>query len=708
MGTPIISLLDSVGGGGGSLPPKVINVPADFPTIIEANADIGRIYIAAANVTDNDPTKTNTGQSFLSGEEFVWDGISAYFKLGANALWLDDGTDYKTISPARNLDLQNKDLKNVANATIGNLTVQSATNSSLIIVPYSDRIELDFGLNITDVHFNRATADVNYYIHGTSATDPVFYVDADQNNIGLGTDTPDSSYILDANGSIRVLGALLETTGTFKIAGSGEINAIVTSISGASTHLQLPSALAVWNAVQVENIWDRDTSGTPYIKPNTTGDHLHLNDEESTSFATSEFQIFKNSGADASLWSSSAVATEDANLNLVRSRGTIGTPTAVQDNDLIGNINFIGYDGGAFRNGAEINAEINGSISSGVLPCDLVFYINTGAGVTTEGMRLDKNKNLTVVGDVGLTGTRISKIWATNVESTNYPSVNGTALSDQYLATTDTPSFAQLTVDNLVLNANTLSSTSGDIQLSPTDSVIINGHWEFDGKTLVAISDSDTTFTAYAGKNIIIEGVTFDGGIVGGISALAVADMTFTASGILNESSTFVVRAGNGENLSLESTSGDAGLSGATVTLNSITTNITLSSNTTIDIFGDSVDITADALTLTGSSTISGGQFVNVTTVNVATYDLLATDYILNVTYTTTGAVTSLTIPDAQFVIGRIIHIKDAGFNAGTNSITLDTVGATKKIEGNDTLVISGDGEVISLYCADSNNFFVF
>jgi hypothetical protein len=114
MGNRIVSLLGDGGGGGGSLPPKVVLVPADFPTIAEANNDIGRVYVAGANVTDNDPTKTNTGQSFLSGEEFIWDGVSAYFKLGADALWLDDGSTLSPVNPRAiktgNLKLQGNTL----------------------------------------------------------------------------------------------------------------------------------------------------------------------------------------------------------------------------------------------------------------------------------------------------------------------------------------------------------------------------------------------------------------------------------------------------------------------------------------------------------------------------------------------------------------------------------------------------------------------
>ena len=105
---------------------------------------------------------------------------------------------------------------------------------------------------------------------------------------------------------------------------------------------------------------------------------------------------------------------------------------------------------------------------------------------------------------------------------------------------------------------------------------------------------------------------------------------------------------------------------------------------------------------ITGSSTISEGQNVNITTVNAALYDLLATDYILNITYTATGAVTSLTLPTAQTVEGRIITIKDAGGLAGTNNITIDTE-AAQTIDGAATYVITVNYSDITLYCDGSN-----
>ena len=101
-----------------------------------------------------------------------------------------------------------------------------------------------------------------------------------------------------------------------------------------------------------------------------------------------------------------------------------------------------------------------------------------------------------------------------------------------------------------------------------------------------------------------------------------------------------------------------------------------------------------------------GSRIRNVTTVNVATYDLLITDYILHVIYTITGAVTSLTLPTAQTTAGRTIVIKDAGLTAGTNNITIDTEGS-EKIDGANTLVINSNGSSISLY-SDGIGWFIY
>jgi len=115
--------------------------------------------------------------------------------------------------------------------------------------------------------------------------------------------------------------------------------------------------------------------------------------------------------------------------------------------------------------------------------------------------------------------------------------------------------------------------------------------------------------------------------------------------------------------------------------------------------------VTFIAATITGAFTLNGGLFTPVTTVAAATYDLLVTDLLVHVDYTTTGAVTSLTLPTAQAADGRRITIKDVDGNADTNNITIDTEGS-ETIDGAATLVIDADYGFAELY-SDGTNWFV-
>jgi len=78
-----------------------IAVASDFPTLTAVKT--GWFYIVSTDVTDNDPTKTNTGTSFLTGDEIVWTG-STWDVVGSlvNGLYLKlDQTTPQTVINGR-------------------------------------------------------------------------------------------------------------------------------------------------------------------------------------------------------------------------------------------------------------------------------------------------------------------------------------------------------------------------------------------------------------------------------------------------------------------------------------------------------------------------------------------------------------------------------------------------------------------------------
>lgn len=64
-------------GAGGEIILTVINNAADFPT--PADVDNGEFYAIGTNVTDNDPSRTNTGQSFSAGNLIFWNASASEY-----------------------------------------------------------------------------------------------------------------------------------------------------------------------------------------------------------------------------------------------------------------------------------------------------------------------------------------------------------------------------------------------------------------------------------------------------------------------------------------------------------------------------------------------------------------------------------------------------------------------------------------------------
>jgi hypothetical protein len=98
----------------------------------------------------------------------------------------------------------------------------------------------------------------------------------------------------------------------------------------------------------------------------------------------------------------------DANgptVSFLKSRhGTIGSNTIVQDNDILGTIEFMAADGSTLDTpGASIFARVNGTPGANDLPTELVFATTAdGANSVTERMRISTAGLVSVVGDMSV------------------------------------------------------------------------------------------------------------------------------------------------------------------------------------------------------------------------------------------------------------------------------------------------------------------
>jgi hypothetical protein len=103
-----------------------------------------------------------------------------------------------------------------------------------------------------------------------------------------------------------------------------------------------------------------------------------------------------------------------------------------------------------------------------------------------------------------------------------------------------------------------------------------------------------------------------------------------------------------------------------------------------------------DAVDKLNSNFNDVNKITDIDTSAVTAYTVLITDYFIAVD-TTTDACT-LTLATALQVDGKNYVIKDAGFNAGTNNITVETEAAADLIDGSaDDLVITSNSDAINI-----------
>lgn len=107
-------------------------------------------------------------------------------------------------------------------------------------------------------------------------------------------------------------------------------------------------------------------------------------------------------GVSQTSWVNSPTSQPSYSFN--KSRGGIGTHTAVQDGDTIAAISFAGSDGTDFIRTAQIVSQVDGTPGTNDMPGRLVFSTTAaGAATPTERMRIDSAGNVGI-GSTGLTG----------------------------------------------------------------------------------------------------------------------------------------------------------------------------------------------------------------------------------------------------------------------------------------------------------------
>src|ERR1019366_7056206 len=104
----------------------------------------------------------------------------------------------------------------------------------------------------------------------------------------------------------------------------------------------------------------------------------------------------QNAGSSASETLSSYInSTTSSNIRYNKSRSTvIGSFTTVQSGDAAGNISFFGDDGTQFSKCGSIQCVVTGTVSTGIVPGQLLFNTTNSSGVSTLSMYIDSNSRV--------------------------------------------------------------------------------------------------------------------------------------------------------------------------------------------------------------------------------------------------------------------------------------------------------------------------
>jgi hypothetical protein len=318
-----------------------------------------------------------------------------------------------------------------------------------------------------------------------------------------------------------------------------------------------------------------------------------------------------------------------------------------------------------------IKSDTNPQTAFGVADSDTTAYAST-ISVTSVGSDIVRIRNVSASaawagiqfevgsGNVGMTRL-ITKKDASD-ETTFYIQLkdsSAASVTKQQLALSSEGDLTignSLTIGSMVLNGTSL--TLPTISISGTN-VVIDSHFEFDGNLLTALTNNNTIITAYTGTNITIESVTFDGGVVAGVTTLTMSsDLTINTN-------KFTVAGSSGNTV----IAGTASITGD-VTVNTNKFTVTASSGNTV------IAGTADISGITNIGSAGSNAKLNV----LSTTEQVRVLYDASNYYTTTvsslGAVTFNAVGS------------DTSFNFSDKVVS--TAGLT--ISGGDTIIIAPSG----------------
>lgn len=240
-------------------------------------------------------------------------------------------------------------------------------------------------------------------------------------------------------------------------------------------------------------------------------------------------------------------AIDTANWQFLRGRGTNASPTAVQNADVMGDLEWWGQTNTATNNvvaGARIRVAAAETWSAGNNGCQMIFYTSPNAGTITDRMYLKETGTLRVGATSGTYNT------TTLLQIGNYASWNTDVVAAIYTGANGTKGLEVIGTNGQTANPFRVFLDAGADLLTVSAAGLTTTKWlNWDGEKRVSTQfdkTSDTTLANVTGLSItVVAGRTYSfkavlytsSNVAGGVKA-AIAG-TATATAITYEALTF-------------------------------------------------------------------------------------------------------------------------------------------------------------------------
>ena len=542
---------------------KVASEDSTLPGHFQANDDgvnkeVFRFDRVSASPADNDTNdinfyseNDNNEQTSFGKIQYLMLDVSNGTEKGEISLWVADGTD-GSVDQVMQLDINTLTIK------MASIDITTQATDIDIIDNNSSALSFDASGKTGILELVSTNSSEGVKMSGTLNVTGIatFQTDINLTTAAMDIDIIDnnsSALSFDASGKTGIL-EIVSTNSSEGVKMSGYLNiGASTSVSSvkdednmasdSATSLSTQQSIKAYVDAQVAtvNTWQEvmDGANTFYTATNdgnpqmrmgaTDAEELHIQTVYDSGAQTLDYILFQSDAA------SGTADKGEFRFNVD------GTLVATLD------------DGG-------LEVKVSGSISFGA-----VDILTDSSGTTTLNNidALDSTTESTIEAAID-TLSNLTTTGALNSGSitSGFGNIdNGSST----ITTTGAITGGSVVVDNVTINANDISSTSGNLTITPVSgsAVVIDGGASFDGSVLTGLSaltstaitgtlqtaaqtnitslgtltalnvdnitidgttissSSGITLSAYPGQNVSIESVTMDGGAVGGVTTLA-------------------------------------------------------------------------------------------------------------------------------------------------------------------------------------------